>query len=224
MHRSILGAALFTLCAWAGPGMARAGVPAACPRSGAPVLERFTPADCPGCWSEAQAAGPGQGWLVDWITPAGSEAEMSAAAPPESAERATRAGLIAATQPRAQALRAASPSIRGLSLRVQSGPAWNGYFGLQLDARGRVPAGATGWLALVELLPAGTDGSAVARELVRTVAGPLSLQSMADKRHVSHLGALRWPETAQPSRLQARAWVESADGRILAMAADRCVA
>ena len=199
-------------------------MPDACPRSGAPVLERFTPADCPGCWSEAQPAAPGKGWLFDWITPAGSEAAMSAAAPPESAERAVRAGVGAAAAARVQVLRSAGSSVRGFALSVQSGPAWNGYFGLQLDARGRVPAGATGWLALVELLPAGSEGSAVARELVRTVAGPLSLQAMADKRHVSHLGALRWPETAQPSRLQARAWVESADGRILAIAADRCVA
>lgn len=203
--------------------MARAAQVPGCPRAGAPVLERFTPADCPGCWSDPAVAAPGQGWLFDWITPAGSEAEMSAAAPLESGERALRGGANPATPAQVQMLRGGRSSTPGLELSVQSGPAWNGYFGLQLDALGRVPKGATGWLALVELLPAGTDGSSVARELVRTVAGPLSLEPMrAAPRRVSHLSALRWPETAKPSRLQARAWVESADGRILAVAADRC--
>ena len=58
--------------------------------------------------------------------------------------------------------------------------------------------------------------------LVRSVAGPLPLDGA--KRPISHLRALRWPESAQPTRLQARGWVEGPDGRLLAVAADRCPA
>ena len=45
--------------------------------------------------------------------------------------------------------------------------------------------------------------------------------ALLDQR-LTHLRALRWPETAKPERLQARAWLEAPDGRVLAMAADRC--
>ena len=39
---------------------------------------------------------------------------------------------------------------------------------------------------------------------------------------VTHLRALRWPEGAKPERLQARGWIEAADGSLLAVAAQRC--
>ena len=41
-------------------------------------------------------------------------------------------------------------------------------------------------------------------------------------RGLSHLRALRWPTGAKPERLQARAWVEDGEGRILALAGNRC--
>jgi hypothetical protein len=37
-----------------------------------------------------------------------------------------------------------------------------------------------------------------------------------------HLQAMRWPETAKPERLRAQAWIEQRDGRIVAMAGERC--
>jgi hypothetical protein len=36
------------------------------------------------------------------------------------------------------------------------------------------------------------------------------------------LQAMRWPETAKPERMLARAWIERADGRLVAMAGERC--
>ena len=33
---------------------------------------------------------------------------------------------------------------------------------------------------------------------------------------------MRWPDTAKPERLRARAWIEQPDGRIAAMAGERC--
>lgn len=119
-------------------------------------------------------------------------------------------------------------------LQVASGPAWNGYFGLQMSLqaaragsnRAGLPAGSTAWLALVELLPPGTDGSPVARALVRSVAGPLPLDGLAvapsPDQPLSHLRALRWPDGARPERLQGRAWIEAPSGQVLLMAADRC--
>ena len=224
MHSLILGAGLCALAA-ALPAAAKP----ACPAAGAATLERLFGADCPDCWAQAQAGGSAApGWVFDWIVPAGPDAALAAGALPESAERLQRLGLgapSAGATPRL-ALQPAHRAGSTPALRVQSGPAWNGYFGLELrlpaSARSRLPAGSTGWLALVERVPAGSDGTPVARDLVRSVAGPLALDGLRAGQPLSHLRALRWPASAEPTRLQARAWIEAPDGTILAVAADQC--
>ena len=197
----------------------------ACPRAGAAVVERFISADCPDCWSasDVAAATPGS-WVFDWIahTPTGPEAALASAASTEAQERAQRAGGPSPTGMQSLTVRSTLPRMPGLKLGVQSGPAWNGYFGLRLEARGRVPAGSSAWLALVEMIPANAEGSVAERQLVRSVAGPLPLNALRTDRAMSHLSALRWPETAQPTRLQARGWIEGPDGALLAIASDRC--
>ena len=200
---------------------------AACPGPGAALVEQFIAADCPGCWAGHPSAAAARGWQLDWITPAGNHAPLAAAALPEAADRLQRAALPSSTASPAQVQRRASlPARPGLSLRVAAGPAWQGYFGLQLSLlpppRPAWPAGTTAWLALVESLPAGSEGNAAPRALVRSVAGPLPLDAAKPGQRLTHLRALRWPESAKPERLQARAWLEAPDGRVLAMAADRC--
>ena len=228
MHPLILGAGL--LLPWL--ALPAAAAPA-CPEAHAAVLERLFSADCPDCWAQAGAAGnrpvtPAPGWVFDWIVPASADAALSAGALPESAERLQRLGLGAPPAGAGTRL-ALQPARRAGSspgLRVQSGPAWNGYFGLELQlpasARSRLPAASTGWLALVERVPAGSDGTPVARDLVRSVAGPLALDGLRAGQPLTHLRALRWPPSAEPTRLQARAWIEAPDGTILAVAADQC--
>ena len=214
----ILGAGgWLTLVALAWPAAAHAG---ACPPAASPVTEVFIAADCADCWSAPAARAGAPGWRLDWITPAAADAPLAAAALADSRERADRAAAASAVALRPSALR----------LQVVSGPAWNGYFGLQMSLqraraganRAGLPAGSTGWLALVELLPAGAEGSPVPRALVRSVAGPLPLAEPPPGQSVSQLRALRWPEGAQPQRLQARAWIEAPTGQVLLMAADRC--
>ena len=184
------------------------------------MQEVFTAADCAPCWSAPAVPTVAPGWRLDWITPAATNAPLAAAALAEAAERAARASAAPAVAGRPSALR----------LQVAAGPAWNGYFGLQMTLqraragsnRAALPAGSVAWLALVELLPAGAEGSPVARALVRSVVGPLALDGPAAGPPLTHLRALRWPEGAQPERLQARAWIESASGQVLLMAADHC--
>lgn len=190
-----------------------------CPAAQAPVHESLVRADCADCWSADDRPGKA-GWRFDWIVPTAVDAPLAAAALPEAAERAARAASSTARgadRPRLQA---------GTRLRVVSGPAWNGYFGVQITLRAPArhpwPEGATAWMALVEQVPAGSDGSPVARSLVRAVAGPLPITASPTGQALRHLRALRWPEAAQPTRLQARAWVETADGEMLAVAADHC--
>lgn len=176
------------------------------------LLEHVLPADCATCWGTPGATLPHGTMRLDWIAPAGDDAAMSVAAMPEAATRATPA-------PGATVLhRSVLPRRPWASLRVADGPAWNGYVGMQITVtrQGAHRPGDVAWLALVERVPAGSDGTAVDRQLVRTVIGPLPLDELATLRRVQHLRSVRLPENAQPERLASVGWLESADGRVLA--------
>jgi len=221
MHRQILGAAA-ALALGLSPALAAMG--AACPGPQAALVERFTSADCSSCWSQPPRDAEPEAWVLDWLLPAGEQAPLAAAALPEALERLQRLG-----QPRPAAARSArqpAGSSTDLHLIAQAGPAWLGRtmaFEFIAQASAALPPGATGWLAMVELLPAGAEGSPVARALVRHVAGPLNLDGLQPGgAALSHLRAMRWPDGADPTRLAAYAWVELADGRVLAISADRC--
>ena len=243
----VLPLALAWLCNGAiaaqSPPKAAKGQGTACPRAQAATLERLFSADCADCWSapatppapseKPQSAAPGNTkpgpapWRFDWITPGADGAPLAAGALPESADRVARLGfeLPGASQTLQQSRVAALP-LAGLRIKASSGPAWQGYFGvqltLQINASTRLPAGSTAWLALVEQVSAGSDGTPVARSLLRSVAGPLPLTTLQAGSPMTHLRALRWPASAEPTRLQARAWIEGPDGRLLAVAADAC--
>ena len=196
-----------------------------CSRANAAVLERFISAECQVCWTDASVAQAGAGeWLLDWIVPSarGEDAPLSSAAPPEARARARRALKDEPANDRARAQRSAARSDASWQMSVVSGPAWNGYFGVQVDASGRANNSVSAWIALVETVAAGTDGSAVPRELVRTLSGPFTPSELRSGEPWQYLLAMRWPETAKPSRLHARAWIEDAAGRIVAMAGEPC--
>ena len=108
-------------------------------------------------------------------------------------------------------------------MRVSRGPVIKGYVGgsLTFAARGPVKQPLTGWLALVELLPAGTEGSPVPRVLMRNL-----LSEPIAPRATEPMGQL-WrpmnvPDGADPERLQLLGWVSDARGRVLAAAQSRC--
>lgn len=231
MHPSILEAGLSSagrhLAAALALLVSVASQAATCPAPTAPLREWWINADCTTCWTQSDPTTAPKGWRLDWIVPApaAADAALAGAALPQAAERLARLHLQA---PPADAARVADQASRRSAgrLKVQSGPAWNGYIGVELvwtpQRRTPVPAGAQAWLALVEDVPAGTEGSPIARTLVRNVAGPLPLDAARAGQPFSHLQALRWPDGARPERLLARGWIEAPDGRILLMAADRC--
>ena len=217
-----------------------------CPPAQAATLERLFSADCADCWSapatppapsapseKPQSAAPGNArtapalWRFDWITPGADGAPLAAGALPEAADRVARLGFEwPGLSQTLQQSRVAAPPLAGLRIKASSGPAWQGYFGVQLTLQTTsgtaLPAGSTAWLALVEQVSAGSDGTPVARSLLRSVSGPLPLTTLQAGKPMTHLRALRWPASAEPTRLQARAWIEGPDGRLLAVAADAC--
>jgi len=182
------------------------------------LLERFISADCDDCWTRATAQ-PKKGELaIDWIAPGarGDDAPLSAAATRDALERLQT--LKRKPPSPVDTLRSARRDGAG-GLRVAQGPAFNGYLGASIEApdAGRGPF--TGWLALVETLPAGTEGSPVERNLVRNllvVPWPAAPGARFEARPMAI------PEGADPQRLRVVGWLADSRGVIRAISESRC--
>lgn len=194
------------------------------------LFERFTSADCASCWQDSATPAPGPEALVlDWIVPGtlGDDAPLAPAA--------TRDALL-----RLHALGRAIPAATDvytapvepwtglhLHLRVGQGPAVNDYMGATAEFSARPPGAAwTFHLLLVERLPAGTEGSPVARNIVRNMLqGTWDQRNKLSKSKLNKWSELRpmfFPEGAQPERLHTVGWVQDAQGRVVAAAQSVC--
>ena len=202
------------------------------------LVERFLDADCEACWRQAPGGGTasrprasaGGDAVIDWVLPGrlGDEAPLSAVALRDGVWRlqALQQDRPATSGVREQVLAAAGDA-SAPRLRVAHGSAVLGYIGVSVEltpARGgpwRV------WLALTEQLPAGTEGSAVPRELLR---GSLQLDWSARAAQGRAATPAPWrerrvmqlPEGANPDRLRLTGWVEDAQGRMAALVRSAC--
>lgn len=200
------------------------------------LLERFINADCESCWKDpATPRAQANQAVLDWVLPGerGDDAPLSAVA--------SRDGLV-----RLEALGQAVPRLasarlqpvnrpadsQGTRLRVAHGLALSGYVGVSIELK-PVPAAAkksvlTAWLALVETLPPGTEGTPVARNLIRNVLqsdwdGRNQL-SKTEQRRFFESRVMRLPEGLNPERMRVIGWIEDARGQVLAAAQSRCAA
>jgi len=191
------------------------------------LIERFNPADCPACWRAAppplRGADNVPTLAIDWIV-AGTrsgDATLAAAALPEGATRAARAGGIKSDEVLSTSHPLSTQS--ALTVRVADGAAWNNYIGISLavgyEATRPLPEGIVAYVALVERVPACEEGTLVERRLVRSLVGPLTLAGLGPRRPVEHRLATRVPDIREPQRLSAVAWVEAPNGRVLAASA-----
>ena len=191
------------------------------------LLERFISADCSACWSDStERAGPNE-LALDWIVRGskGDEAPLSAAASSDASLRLEALKRIAPAEVDVARHWVQAPK-RGL--RVSHGLPFNGYLGTSIELKSPQPGTWTAWLLLVETIPAGIDGTAVERNLVRNAlqlawgaSAPLTrseLVRLYEARPVSI------SEGAQPGRLSVVGWVEDGRGRMRAIAQSRCVA
>jgi len=225
--------ALIALMAALAAGQARAQ--SFCASDGQPrptqLLERFINANCESCWADPAAPKAGAGQLaLDWVLPGdkGDDAPLSAVAAREALDRlaALRQNLPAQTLANTLPVR----GLQGATLRVAHGLPLSGYLGTSIELK-PIPTAAKGrqwtaWLALVETLPAGTEGSAVERNLVRNV-----IQAPWDGRKPPARGApnrffdarsMSIAQGANPERMRMLGWVEDDKGRVLAAAQSRC--
>lgn len=201
------------------------------------LFERFVSADCDSCWADKATPAPkAPGTLVlDWIVPGtqGDDAPMSAAATRDALARLAALGRTAPTATDVNT--APVQGVKGSRLRVSHGPAFNDYLGASIafspvPTRGAPPAArpdAGGfYLLLVESIPAGAEGSPVARHLVRNVYqrsldNPQTL-SKGERSGWRDSRPIYIPEGAKTDRLRLVGWVQDKDGRIIDAAQSRC--
>lgn len=206
---------------------ARAGCPPQPPRV---LLERFVAARCVACWKELPPLlqEHRDAWALDWIVPAPPDtpppgtprlAFLHGAAMPASATRMGRLGGPLAPD-EAFTLSHPLPQRSALNLQVRDTRLAGGKIELRMAARFTsqrpLPAGLQGWLALVERLPAGDEGSSVDRQVVRALVGPLPLEGLA-RQPIDHLRTVDMPAQGDPQQFAAVGWVETTRGRVIAV-------
>lgn len=219
-------APLLVLCA--SQALAQAGCTGQSTPPPLALFERFTSADCEACWQDAATPAPGAGALVlDWIVPGRQEDEapLSAAATRDALARLQTLGRAA---PAATDVHTAPVEhARGLRLHVGQGPAVNDYLGTTATfTAARSGAGWTFHLLLVEHIPAGIEGTPVARNVVRNMLEgsweKRNALSLKEQMRWSELRPMRIPEGARPERLHTVGWVQDAQGRVVAAAQSVC--
>jgi hypothetical protein len=205
------------------PGWRGAAAQSACTSDKLPqpvaLVERFINADCEACWSDPDtpAAKPNE-LALDWVLPGskGDDAPLATVARRDGLARLKALGRAAPA--RSDSLRTRRHGLNP-RLRIAQGPALNDYIGTSIELKGSF-APARAWLVLVEALPAGTEGSPVARNLVRNVFQPdWERASRAPRKEAR---AMQIHEGAKPSRLRLVALVEDTRGRLAALAQTAC--
>lgn len=215
------------LAALAGVAAFAPAARALCTSDGVPqpqaVLERFTSADCEDCWRDPATPRTAANTVaLDWVVPGrkGEDAPLSAVALDEAQERLAFLGR--AVPDRADAV--GTLRVGGtVQLRLAQGEAFNDYVGasIELQNPGREPWRA--WLLLVESLPAGAEGSPVARNLVRNVFRPDTWgRPVGRAPRLAELRPMQVHEGAQPQRLRLVAVLHDGRGRIRAISRTEC--
>lgn len=219
-----------------------------CNSDGAPapqaLYERFLSADCASCWSESAFVPGASAAVLDWIAPgrAGDDAPLSAAA---RTDALTRLESIGRPVPATTDLHIAAVAERLPGhLRIGFGPAMSDYVGTSVSYLGALHTNAAGgagnpgewsvWLALVEQIPAGVEGTQVPRNLVRNLLQlNWSKREQLSKKETARLPKnTRWierrpmqlPTGTDPERLALIGWMQNAQGEVVATARADCAA
>ena len=205
------------------------------------LVERFINADCDTCWQDPATPKPDNKQqnmaVLDWIVPndagsKGDDAPLLAVATRDGLARLEALGKGIPRETLTNTRPVAGPKVlQSARLRVAHGLPVSGYLGTSIELK-PVPLAAkkqrwTAWLVLVESLPAGTEGSPVARNLVRnayqaTWSGGADPSKIQAKRFFESRSMSIAPGV-NPDKLRVIGWVEDAKGQVLAAAQSQCV-
>jgi hypothetical protein len=234
-------AALLTLLASLAP-LHQASAQSFCASDGQPrpirLMERFINADCETCWQDQATPKVGkEDAVLDWIVPndAGSKGDDAPLSAVASRDGLTRLEVLGKSVPQ-ETLTSAHPvaglnALKGSTLRVAHGLPLSGYLGASIELKPVPPSAKkqrwTAWLALVETLPAGTEGTPVVRNLVRNAFQAVwngeNKPSKTDQNRFFDARSMSIAQGVNPDRLRVVGWVEDAKGQVLAAAQSHCV-
>jgi hypothetical protein len=194
------------------------------------LAERFISADCENCWRAPEAqqlVAEASTLVLDWIVPGrqGDDAPLSAATTRDALERLQ---MLRATVPPSWLLHGQKVTPNGLRiLRVAHGPALANYMGASIAL---TPASGGPWTAvllLVEQIPAGSDGTPIARNLVRNmlvISWDQSHMPLSELQRFYEARPMSLPEGTQAKRVQTVGWVQDVQGKLVALANSACQA
>ena len=202
------------------------------------LLERFINADCETCWQDPATPKAGEeDAVLDWIVPndAGSKGDDAPLSAVASRDGLARLEVLGKSVP-PETLTSTHPvaglkALKGTTLRVAHGLPLSGYLGTSIELK-PAPQSAkkqrwTAWLALVEALPAGTEGTPVVRNLVRNVFQAVwssdQKPSKTDQNRFFDARSMSIAQGVNPDKLRVIGWVEDAKGQVLTAAQSRCV-
>ena len=196
------------------------------------LAERFISADCVECWSAPQPElNQARTLVLDWIVPSalGNEAPLAPAATRDALVRLQVLGKSAPAE--TMVTHHSVATYGGPELRVAQGLAIADYLGASIEVTRAKQHGAQPtwsiWLALVETIPAGVEGTPVTRNLIRNlfqaVWNSSSKPSKQGQEKFHELRPMRFVEGASPERLRLVGWVQDAKGQMLAAAQTVCV-
>ena len=168
--------------------------------------------------------------VLDWIVPSaqGDAAPLAGAASRDALLRLQVLGTAPPTE--TLVTRQAVAGRAAPRLRLAQGLAIADYLGASIEVtrRRQSEAGQTWslWLALVETIPAGVEGTPVTRNLVRNLLQhtwePTGRQTKKPHQKFYELRPMRFAEGASPERLRLVGWVQDAKGQILAATQTVC--
>lgn len=194
----------------------------------ATLVERFVSADCETCWTEPHATpsvADASALALDWIVPSARADEAPLAGATRDA--LVRLEMLQAAAPRLDSLHQQDVSRVGAQqLRVAHGLPLVNYVGASIAL---TPARGGPWTAvllLVQHIPAGTQGTPVARNLVRNMlVTSWNEAAGATKDSPSRFFESRpmsLPAGTRVEQLRAVGWVQDEHGRVAALAQSAC--
>jgi hypothetical protein len=199
---------------------------ALCTSDGVPqpalLMERFTSADCLACWRDRNTPQGAPGTLaLDWIVP-GLKAEGAALASAASDDAMERLDYLRHATPKRMDVVSSRPEGDPVTLRLAHGEAFNDYIGTSMQLRDAGDEVWHAWLLLVEKVPAGEDGSPVARNVVRKVFRPDWARVGRGRGELAETRSMQVPPTARHERLRLVGVLADGRGRIRAISQTEC--
>ena len=187
------------------------------------LMERFTSADCLACWRDRNTPQGATGTLaLDWIVP-GLKAEGAPLASAATDDAMERLDYLRHATPKTMDVVSTPREGDRVALRLAHGEAFNDYIGTSMQLRDAGDDVWHAWLLLVEKVPAGQDGSPVARNLVRKVFRPESWARVGrGTGELAETRSMQVPPSSQTDRLRLVGVLQDGRGHIRAISQTEC--